>query len=99
MLRPAVFNVAIFCLILIQLGDANQSVMFANTVCSGEEFATAEFLPALRLAIEDVNNEILRNGQQITLCNSYEFESNHTTPVSRHGTSMVFYRNNISYNI
>ena len=76
------FNAVIFTL-LLYLQLTVQSLMFPNTVCSGEDFVTDAFLPALRLAIEDVSNEMLTNGHhQLTLCNSYDFQSNHTMHVS-----------------
>ena len=74
---------AVVSFLLLQLIYADQPLMFANTICSSEEFVTDAFLPALRLAIDDVNNKILTKAQQLTLCNSYDFESNHTLNVSQ----------------
>ncbi len=80
------FSAVVFVLLLyIQLitGVDQSQLMFTNTVCSGEDFVTDAFLPALRLAIKDVNNKILMNwNHQLTLCNSYDLQSNHTMHVS-----------------
>ena len=78
----SVFSEVVLVL-LFKLIYADQSLIFTNTICSGEEFVTDAFLPALRLAVKDVNNKILTNERhQLTLCNSYDFQSNHTMHVS-----------------
>lgn len=56
-------------------GVDNSSLMFVNTGCTGEEFQTGILLPALRLAIEEVNNKMLTSGHQLHFCNEKDFES------------------------
>ena len=58
---------------VIRADASRHKVVFVNTVCTGEDFHTGAFLPAVKLAVDEVNNNVLSAGFQLHFCNEEDF--------------------------